>query len=93
MHYAEEDVIISDPTVLVKSINALTKTHEKTNSDSLKVQCLGEEIPVWTKKTIEVALEPISVDEGMELKRVGFRCRSFSDLQGKRERFAAWHIF
>ena len=77
MHYAEEDVIISNPTVLVKSINALTEAPEKTNSDSLRVQCLGEGIPLWTKKTIEEALEPISADEGVELKRVSWRKMPF----------------
>ena len=77
MHYAEEDVIISNPTVLVKLINALIKAPEKTNSDSLRMQCLGEGIRVWTKKTIEEALEPISADEGVELKRVSCRKMPF----------------
>ena len=70
MHCADIDIIISNPVVLIRVINALTESRHETNADSRKVQCIGQGTPVWTKETLKEMLDPIRVDAGLEWKEV-----------------------
>ena len=80
MHYADIDVIVSNPVLLVKVINALTKPQLRTNGESQKVQCIGEGIPVWTKEIIKDTLEPLRVEAGLEWKEVNLYHPVIRDL-------------